>query len=117
MILAGVMCIRCTVFHGNPPDGTASVWPADKGGLSSVPLQISAPGPVKVETAYMNAVDPQTGADLWGDSRRWGSFMVAKATRSLIEQLRTQLALEKQPDSQRFAGQPRDRKTSAPFGN
>jgi hypothetical protein len=72
---------------------------------------------VKIETTYMNVVDPQTGADLWGDSRRWGSFMVAKATRYLIEQLRTQLALEKQPDSQRFADKPRDRRTSAPFGN
>jgi hypothetical protein len=73
--------------------------------------------PVKVDITYMNVVDPQTGADLWGDSRHWGSFMVARATRSLIEQLRTQLALEKQPDLQKFAGKGRDRKTSAPFGN
>ena len=73
--------------------------------------------PVKVEITYMNVVDPQTGADLWGDSRRWGSFMVPKATRSLIEQLRTQLALEKQPDARRFADKQRDHKTSAPPGN
>ena len=53
--------------------------------------------PVKVDITYMNVVDAQTGEDLWGDSRHWGSFFVAKATRSLIEQLRMQLALETQP--------------------
>ena len=54
---------------------------------------------VKVQITYMNVVDPQTGANLWGDSRNWGSFFVAKATRSLIEQLKTQLALETQNGS------------------
>lgn len=49
-------------------------------------------------------------------TRRWGSFMMAKPTRSLIEQLRMQLALEKQPDAQRFADK-RDHKASAPPGN
>jgi hypothetical protein len=69
---------------------------------------------VKVETTYMNVVDPETGADLWGDSRKWGSFFVAKATRSLIEQLRTQLALENQPESQPVPEQ-RNRRAWAPF--
>jgi len=51
---------------------------------------------IKVDVTYMNVVDPQTGANLWEDSRRLGSFFVAKATKALIEDLRTQLALEEQ---------------------
>jgi hypothetical protein len=52
---------------------------------------------MKVDVTYMNVVDPRTGANLWGDSRQYGSFFVAKATRALIEELRTRLALEEQP--------------------
>jgi hypothetical protein len=55
---------------------------------------------VKVDITYMNVVDPRSGASLWSDSRQYGSFFVAKATRALIEQLRTQLALESQPNPQ-----------------
>jgi hypothetical protein len=69
---------------------------------------------VKVETTFMNVVDPETGADLWGDSRKWGSFFVAKATRSLIEQLRMQLALETQPTPQLLEEQHHEHKTWAP---
>jgi hypothetical protein len=68
---------------------------------------------IKVETTYMNVVDPQTGANLWEDSRRWGSFFVAKATKSLIEQLRTQLALEDQPTPDLLL-HPRGARKSAP---
>lgn len=52
---------------------------------------------IKVDVTYMNVVDPRTGASLWEDSRRLGSFFVAKATKALIEELRTELALEDQP--------------------
>lgn len=55
---------------------------------------------IKIETTYLNVLDPQTGANLWGDSRKWGSLFVTKATRSLIDQLRTQLALESQAEQQ-----------------
>lgn len=55
---------------------------------------------IKVDITYMNLLDPRTGASLWGDSRRLGSFFVAKATKALIEELRTQLALEEQPESE-----------------
>lgn len=64
---------------------------------------------VKVQITYMNIVDPQTGANLWGDSRNWGSFFVAKATRSLIEQVRSQLALETQTGSQTVTDKPEHR--------
>jgi hypothetical protein len=49
------------------------------------------PRPVNVEVTYMNVVDPKTGENLWGSSRRWGSLFVAKATRDLIKELREQL--------------------------
>ncbi len=41
---------------------------------------------VAVDITYMNVVDPQTGENLWGDSRQWGSLFVAKATKDLIEE-------------------------------
>jgi hypothetical protein len=40
--------------------------------------------PVAIEITYMNVVDPQTGEDLWGDFRDWGSLRVAGATRDLV---------------------------------
>jgi len=49
------------------------------------------PRPVNVDITYMNVVDPQTGQNLWGSSRQWGSLFVAKATRDLIRELRVQL--------------------------
>jgi hypothetical protein len=71
---------------------------------------------INVEITYMNVVDPQTGANLWEDSRRWGSLFVAKATKSLIEQLRTQLALESQPESQTVPEKHSVRKAFPPLG-
>jgi hypothetical protein len=50
--------------------------------------------PVAVDITYVNVVDPRTGQDLWGDSRQWGYLFVAKATRDLIDEFKTQLARE-----------------------
>jgi hypothetical protein len=50
---------------------------------------------VKVEITYMNVVDPHTGESLWQDSRQWGSWRVASATKSLIVQLKAELEIEK----------------------
>lgn len=72
---------------------------------------------VKVEITYMNVVDPHTGKNLWGDSRDWGSFFVAKATRSLIDQLRMQMALEKQPDGQTATEKTHIREAAPPLGS
>jgi hypothetical protein len=73
--------------------------------------------PVKVDITYMNVVDPKTGEDLWGDSRHWGSFFVAKATRSLIEQLRMQMALEAQPSQELLQERKHERRTWSPIGD
>ena len=40
------------------------------------------PRPVHIEITYLDVVDPETGESLWADSRRWGSWMVTRATRS-----------------------------------
>lgn len=40
--------------------------------------------PVAIEITYMSVVDPQTGQELWGDSRDWGSLRVGKATKDLV---------------------------------
>jgi hypothetical protein len=42
----------------------------------------------RVETVYMNVVDPQTGESVWGDRQRVGSWFVASATKDLIDELR-----------------------------
>jgi hypothetical protein len=46
---------------------------------------------VHVDITYMNVIDPRTGESLWGDSRQWGSWFVAKATKDLIVEFREQL--------------------------
>jgi hypothetical protein len=50
--------------------------------------------PVSVDITYMNVVDPHTGRNLWGDSRRWGSLLVPRATRDLITEFKEQLEVE-----------------------
>jgi hypothetical protein len=47
--------------------------------------------PVHVDITFMNVIDPRTGESLWGDSRQWGSWFVAKATKDLIVEFREQL--------------------------
>jgi hypothetical protein len=49
---------------------------------------------VRIETTIMTVVDPHTGAELWADSRQWGSFRVTIATKSLIEELRGDMEAE-----------------------
>jgi hypothetical protein len=49
------------------------------------------PRPVHIDTTFMNVVDPKTGANLWGGFEQWGSVMVARATRALIDQLKLQM--------------------------
>lgn len=44
--------------------------------------------PVRIETTFMNIVDPKTGESLWGDRERMGSWFVADATRDMIDELR-----------------------------
>jgi hypothetical protein len=56
--------------------------------------------PSKVNVTYMNVVDARTGQSLWGDSRAWGSLLVAKATRSLIAEFRLRVEEENQSDPQ-----------------
>lgn len=48
---------------------------------------------VHVDITYMNVIDPRTGESLWGDSRQWGSWFVARATKSLIAEFRKQLEI------------------------
>jgi hypothetical protein len=52
------------------------------------------PRPVHVDITYMNVVDPHTGANLWGDSERFGSWFVASATKDLIDELREILEVD-----------------------
>jgi hypothetical protein len=73
--------------------------------------------PVAVNITYMNVVDPETGKNLWGDSRQWGSLFVAKATRDLIQELRLQMEEETQANPQSLADKHRDRKISPNTGN
>jgi hypothetical protein len=49
---------------------------------------------VHIEITYMNVVDPHTGENLWGDSRRWGSFEVSRATKDLIVEFKNELQIE-----------------------
>jgi len=70
-----------------------------------------------VDITYMNVVDPQTGQNLWGDSRQWGSLFVPKATRDLIQELRTQMEEEAQNDPQAFADKHRGRKSPPSSSN
>jgi hypothetical protein len=48
----------------------------------------------------MNIVDPQTGENLWGDSRDMGSLLVGKATRDLISEFRKQMEQQQNLDAQ-----------------
>ena len=56
--------------------------------------------PVAIDTTYMNVIDPHTGANLWGDYQRTGSWMVASATRDLIRAFREQLEMDENPVEQ-----------------
>lgn len=49
---------------------------------------------VKIDVTIMTVIDPHTGQELWSDSRRWGSLRVAGATKSLIDELRSDLESE-----------------------
>ena len=48
--------------------------------------------PVYIKTTYMDVIDPGTGKSLWNDSRVWGIFFVAEATRDLFVEFKEQLA-------------------------
>jgi hypothetical protein len=67
--------------------------------------------PVNIRITYMNAVDPKTGENLWGDSRDWGSLFVARATRDLIKELKSRLEQESQTDAQSLAARHHASKT------
>ena len=67
---------------------------------------------VAVDITYMNIVDPQTGENLWGDSRQWGSLFVAKATKDLIKELRLRLEEESQSNKQPVQEKRRGHQTS-----
>jgi hypothetical protein len=47
--------------------------------------------PVAIESTIMTVIDPNTGQNLWTDSRRSGSWRVSGATKDLIEELRGQM--------------------------
>jgi len=53
--------------------------------------------PVDVAATYMNVIDPRTGASLWGDYDRAGSYFVASATKNLIAEFREQLEIDTNP--------------------
>jgi putative heme iron utilization protein len=42
----------------------------------------------------MSVIDPHTGESFWDDSRRWGSLLVARATKDLIVEFKEELAVE-----------------------
>jgi hypothetical protein len=50
--------------------------------------------PVMIEATIMTVIDPHTGEELWSDWRDWGSWRVASATKSLIDELRVQIDVE-----------------------
>jgi hypothetical protein len=50
--------------------------------------------PVRVDITYMSVIDPHTGESFWDDSRRWGSLLVARATKDLIVEFKEELAVE-----------------------
>lgn len=72
---------------------------------------------VSVDITYMNVVDPETGENLWGDWRQWGSLRVARATRDLIEELRMQLSEESQSNPQSLSDKHRRAKPAPSVGN
>jgi len=47
--------------------------------------------PVFIESTIMTVIDPKTGASLWTDYRRWGSWRVRGATKDLINGLREEM--------------------------
>ncbi len=47
--------------------------------------------PVFIESTIMTVIDANTGGALWTDSRRWGSWRVAGATKDLIEEFKDQM--------------------------
>lgn len=49
------------------------------------------PRPVSVDFTIMTIIDPATGAALWVDSRRWGSWRVESATKVLNAERREQI--------------------------
>jgi len=50
--------------------------------------------PIRIDFTIMTVIDPKTGAKLWSDSRRWGSWFVDKATKALMEEFRGQIEAE-----------------------
>jgi hypothetical protein len=48
--------------------------------------------PVFIESTIMTVIDANTGRALWTDSRRWGSWRVAGATKDLMDELRELMA-------------------------
>lgn len=49
------------------------------------------PRPVSVDFTIMTIIDAATGAKLWTDWRRWGSWRVASATHDLITEFRQEI--------------------------
>jgi hypothetical protein len=47
--------------------------------------------PVAIDSIIMTVIDPENGANLWSDSRQWGSLRVAGAVKDLINGLRHQM--------------------------
>jgi hypothetical protein len=46
---------------------------------------------VQIVSTIMTVIDAKTGASLWTDSRRWGSWRIRGATKDLIGELREQM--------------------------
>jgi hypothetical protein len=49
------------------------------------------PRPVSVDFTILTVIDAATGAKLWSDARRWGSWRVESATRDLIAEFKKQI--------------------------
>ena len=50
--------------------------------------------PVGIDITYMDVVDPHTGESYWDDSKQWGAFFVARATKDLIGEFKEELEIE-----------------------
>ena len=50
--------------------------------------------PVYIKITYMNVVDPHTGESLWDDSKEFGSWLIPKATKDLVEEFKEQVKLD-----------------------
>ena len=56
----------------------------------------------RVETVYLNVIDPRNGENLWSDNQRVGSFFISSATKDLIREFRELLEADVNPQERKM---------------